>query len=188
MAPVACDLDGSPAVAAVTYKRTRAQMAHDFARSKAFESEVERALPGTTISRTDSNTELDWYIPPVVLEAKEKRQKLTARWLLMDGIDEEDVFILDELSLRKGLLHAPYCWFVLRDLPQDRLFVANVMEIAVTEKVRRNRDGKGKLILNLRQFRRIESLDGLMPLVEHDIRQQSWKQSACLSLEVVPQI
>jgi hypothetical protein len=170
------------------YHRTRAQMAHDFRASKAWEDEVQKHLPGTAISRTDSTTELDYFVPGVYIEAKEKRQPLGKRWHLLDGVEEQDLFVLDELSLRKGLLLMPYCWFVFHDCPMDRLFVANVAEVAVADRVRRNRVGKGKLILSLRQFRRIAGLEDLLPVIEEDIRKMPWKQSGCLSLEVVPQI
>lgn len=170
-----------PELVAEPYKRTAFQRRHDLEQSREFEEEVLRHLPQHTIARTDSTTELDFYLPGVYLECKEKRQKLTKRWLLSDA-EEGDLFILDELSLRKALVHAPYSWFLLRDVPGGcRLFLASAMEVAVAEKVRRNRVGKGKLILELRQFRQIDSLDDVMPTIAEDVKSLSWKQSACMT-------
>ena len=166
----------------MSYKRTAYQRRNDFEESKEWEEEVRRHLPDYAIVRTDSTTELDFFLPGLYLEAKEKKQPLTKRWHLFDGVQDRDLFVLDELSLRKALVHAPYSYFVLRDIPGgERLFLASAVEVAVAEKIRRNRVGKGKLILDLRQFRQIESLDWIMPSVIEDVQRFAWKQSACMT-------
>lgn len=161
----------------------------DLSASKAFEQEVAGYLPSHTISRTDSTTDLDFFIPGLYIEVKEKRQALTKRWCLLDGVEERDLFVLDELSLRKALVHAPYSYFVLRDVPGGlRLFLASAMEVAVVRKERRNRIGKGKLILALNEFRQMESLADIVPVITDDIASLRWKDSACWSAREVPQV
>jgi hypothetical protein len=164
-------------------------MAQDFNGSKEWEAQVATHLPAHTIVRTDSTSELDFYLPALYVEAKEKRQKLNKRWHLLNDVEEPDLFVLDELSLRKALVHAPYSYFLLHDVPGGgRMFLASAVEVAVADRVRRNRVGKGKLILDLRSFRQIEGLEALMPTVTEDVTEQNWKRSECLSLTEIPQI
>lgn len=170
------------------YIRTAAQRHADLTASKAWEKEVERALPAGVIARTDSTTDLDFYIPGLHIEAKEKRQKLTKRWWLVPNCAEEDLFVLDELSVRKALLHAPYSFFVLRDVPGGRIFYASAIEVAMADRVRRNRMGKGKWILRVTQFRELPSLDQLYDRICAEVRDMRWKDSACWSLEEVEQV
>lgn len=170
------------------YRRTKAQMHADLNAARAWEAEVESHLPSAVISRTNSTTELDFYIPGLYIEAKEKRQKLTERWLLLSDVPERDHFVLDELSLRKALLHVPYSYFVLRDLPGgDRVFFASALDVAVSDRVRRNRVGKGKWILNLANYRPIP-LAELYDAICSDVQAMAWKQSGCMSLGEVSQV
>lgn len=171
------------------YKRPPGSQRFDHEQSKAFENEVGNHLPPYAINKTDSTTELDFEVPGFYVEVKEKRQPFKLKnWALdFEGTDirEEDLFILDELSLRKAMKHYPNAYFVLRDVPQDRMFVASVVELAVAERIRRNRQTsettrKGKVFFILDGFRQINDLSELVPLITADLLAQPWKHSHCL--------
>lgn len=170
--------------------RTPAQKAADLNGSRAFESQVHELLSrDPVISRTLSTTDLDFAVPRVVwVEVKEKRQRLNRKWVLHEGVPERDHFVLDELSLRKAVAAAPYCYFVLRDVPGgDRIFLASVFEVACGDRVRRLRSGKSKLILRLDQYRRV-ALPDLPEAIAVDIAHEPWKGSGALSQLTVPEI
>lgn len=145
----------------MTYHRTLAQRQHDHLASKEFEAVVAEALGPGWVNHTDSTTRLDFHWLPgdVWLDVKEKRQPLTERWWLIQETPPEELFVLDELSVRKGLVHHPDAYYLLRDVPRDRLYLASITELAMVERVRRNRAGKGKWILDLRNFERVELRD-----------------------------
>lgn len=171
------------------YKRTGFQKQQDFMAAREWELEVEKHLGPHVVSRLDSNTELDFWVPEAYIEAKEKRQKLTERWHLLSGVDERDLFILDELSLRKALSKGMSAFFVLRDVPGgDRLFLAPAYMVASGDKTRRNRVGKGKLILDLRDYLPLEGLEQVLPMVMQMQAEMRWKNSECLSSRPIGQI
>lgn len=170
------------------YRRSAHHRQQDFQAARAFEEEVGRHLGPNVVARLDSTTDLDFWLPEVFIECKEKRQRLTERWRLLDGVDEKDLFILDELSLRKAIEKGPSVYFVLRDLPENRMFLARVDEVACSSFARRNRVGKGKLILNLKNFRQIESLDKIVPMTMHEQTTLPWRRSECLSQLEIGQI
>lgn len=166
----------------MTYKRRPGQSHVDLANAKGFEEEVRLALPGYCHVRTESSTELDFFIPSIVVEVKEKRQKLTARWWtgVVPFADEPNLFVMDELTVRKALKHWPYVWFVIRDVPADRVFVASIAEILSADRHRFNRNGKGKWVLDTSRFDTIGDLNELMDYIHEDIATQTWKSSGCV--------
>lgn len=165
---------------AAPYVRTAAQKAGDFARSKAFEELVQSHLPGDTVVRTNSTTELDFFVPGITLEVKEKVQPLTNRWVPDTFWPEQDCFVLDELTVRKALKHWPFVWFLFRDVPRDRLFVASISQVVSADRVRWDRNGKGKWVLYLPQFRQIPSLEALLPAISEDASAEPWRASSCI--------
>lgn len=161
----------------------------DFANAAEFEGQVKNVLPPWHIDESKSTTRLDFWVPGLYVEVKEKRQKLTDRWHLIEGVAERDIFVLDELSLRKALEHYPAAYFVIRDVPGgDRVFLAGVWEVACVPRVRRDRGGKGKLLINLSEFRQLDSLDQIVPIAMADLAATAWRQSNCVSEQEVGQI
>ncbi len=174
------------------YARTAEQRRSDHANARANEELVGSWLGSFKVGNLDSTDRLDWWIPGVYIEVKEKRQRITARWPLPD-CDEGDAFILDELSVRKAMAHFPHAYFVLHDLPGgSRWFLARVDEVAMADRCRLNREGparspgasgvlKGKHVVDLRQFRLLtDPATQLLPTVLADQIAMPWKQSALL--------
>lgn len=174
----------------MAYQRTAEQRAHDRAASREFENHVAELMGDWVHTEFESTTKLDIWIPGAYLDIKEKRQPLTARWQLLDRVAERDLFVIDELSVRKALDHWPEAYFLLRDVPGgDRLFLTSIGHLVTSDRVRRDRAGKGKWIVNLNNFRPIARVEDVLEVVRSELVSMPWKQSPCLSLsEPVPQI
>lgn len=186
----------------MTYVRTPQQRRDDFKNARAWEEEVASHLPEWRITRFDANDDLDIWVPGYFLECKTKLQKLTGRWVDAWKADKDDetrhaayswlepgLFIMDELSVRRALKHYNQAYFLIKDQPCDRLFIASALEVACVERVRVNRDGKGKWILDMTQLRRLPSLDQLNEFIQADMVGLPHKQSACISyVKDVPEI
>ena len=171
----------------MSYGRTPEQRQADLVDSKAWEQDVARAIGPLIVDRTDSTTELDFWIPGAVLETKEKKQPLTERWHLLPGVPEPDLFILDELSYRKAAKHFPTAYFVIRDRPQDRVFVVSITELVCQERARVNRAGKGKHVYQTTHWTQIQSLEEIVGHVMADLISEPWKRSECIGKDV-PQV
>lgn len=172
----------------MAYHRTAKQKIGDFAVAREFEEEVARHLPAEQVTMFDHSDALDVWIPGYLLDVKEKRQRLTKRWQLLPGVDEVDLIVLDELGIRRALRHWPAAYFLMRDLPQDRLFLASITEVVCAERVRRQRVGKGKWILDLNNFLQVDSLDDVHGLIVADQAATPWKLSGCLGHLPVGQV
>jgi len=173
------------------YTRTDAQRAHDFANARAYEEYVAGRLGVLNHTRFDAKDDLDVWVPGYFIEIKEKNQPLTDRWHLLDGVPEENLFILDELTVRKALRWYPEVFYLLRDNAADpdnpRLFLAPVWEVIGVERVRVDRSTKGKWILDLTKFRRIIDEADIPTMAHAMLVEQEWKKSPCLGGEV-PQV
>ena len=111
----------------------------------------------------------------------------TKRWHRLPGVEEPDLFIIDELTVRRAAEKYPAAFFVLRDRPTSRLFFAPIWELISCERVRVNRDKKGKWILDIRNFRQIldeHEIPELAPLLLADI---GWRLSPAQTQLEVPQ-
>lgn len=176
------------------YARTASQRAGDKQAARASENLVGTWLGGYKIASLDANDRMDYWVPGVYLDVKEKRQTLTSRWPLPEGCVEGNAFVLDELSIRRALEHHPHSYFVLHDLPYDRWFLARADEVVCCEHTRVNREGatgvkKGKWVVDLTQFRLLDNpAEQLLPTILADQVALPWKQSACLvpTLEEAP--
>jgi hypothetical protein len=171
----------------VRYARTGAQRAADKAQSRASELLVGEWLGQFKVANLDATDRLDYWVPGVFLDVKEKKQRLTARWPLPATCTERDAFVLDELSIRKAMAHFPHAYFMMHDVPGgDRWFLARIDEVVLADRERVNRVGptgvaKGKHILDLRQFRQLgDPASQLMPTILADQIAMPWKASACL--------
>lgn len=158
----------------------------DLADAREFEQVVRTWLPAYVDDRTASTSELDFYVPGCYLDVKEKKQPIGARWPL--PCREQDAFIVDELTIRKGLKHFPYAYFVIQDRPLGRVFVCRIDEIALAEKVRLNRVNKGKHVVDMTNFRQLlNPAAELWPHILQDQLDMAWKSSPCLTRRVLPQ-
>lgn len=177
----------------MTYARSSAWKSGDYRNARIFEEQVGAQLGDFKFENLAETDRLDFWIPGTQVEVKEKVQKLGVRWHLLPGVPETDLFVIDELSVRRAAQHGFSAYFVIRDRPMDRLFLARVDEVWAVEHVQRNREGelghmKGKWILDLTNFRQIENLDNLLPLILADQIALNWKRSECLSQKEIPSI
>lgn len=168
------------------YARRPGVSRSDFLNSKDYEEKVGTWLGDFKISNLTSTEKLDWWVPGFFIDVKERRQLLGVRWPLPEGCAHEDAMILDELSVRKAMAHFPHAYFLLRTLPEDRVFLARVDEVICGDHVRVNRVGntgvaKGKWVINVAQFRQLDDpANELLPAVLADQVATPWKQSGCL--------
>lgn len=172
----------------MTYQRPPGSSQADLQASKEYEQHVRQHLPDAIIDQTSSTDKLDFWHPGWVADIKEKRQPLTNRWRVLPDVPEQDLFVLDELSLRKALVHGMKSYFIIRDVPCGRVFLAAAWEVACSDKVRRQRGGKGKIILDLTNFRQVHFLNNIPDLIQADLLEQRWKKSECISEKEVPQV
>ncbi len=179
----------------MVYARPTGASIMDFQNARAFENEVGEWLGQFKVGNLDDPNRLDWWVPGVYIDVKEKVRKLGPRWHLLPGVPEEDLFVIDELSVRKAARHFPHSYFVIRDQPGgNRIFVARVDEMFCVERARRNRVGKtnhakGKWIVDLKNFRQLTNPGSeLLPLVLQDQQGMPWKLSHCLSTSVIEEI
>ena len=171
------------------YRRTAQQRTSDLAASKSFEAEVKGYLGEHVVDRTEANDALDFWVPGLFVEVKEKRQPLTTRWTdLAPWIPERDLFILDELSVRRACNHWPEAYFLIRDAVCNRLFVGSVVDLVSIDRVRVNRVGKGKWLIDLKHLDQIEELGHLVSWIRSDLTEMRWKRSECLTRLPVPQV
>ena len=132
------------------------------------EAQVEHALaghPSLTLLRASTNAfdRLDFQLlgpgeQLIELEVKAKRQPLSAGWRsLRPEVDPADLFVLDELALRKIIDAGRYSFLLVRDVPQARWVLWTVGDLLVAGRARHARaidrgagsKLKGKLLFDL---------------------------------------
>lgn len=124
---------------------------------------LQKRIPN--IDRTDGFDELDFEIiisgVNFHLEVKEKRQRYNlSNWDWEDG--EENLVIIDELSVRKCLRVAPYSGILIQDYTRDRYIFYSVLipKKRVNRVIRRAVQGlKGKWLVDARNGIVCTSLD-----------------------------
>ena len=167
------------------YARTKEQREGDFARANEFETMVATAIshvPIHLVSNTKATDLLDFEVPGFRLEVKEKRQPLTGRWTQTSLVPEEHLFVLDELTLRKALLFGD-AWFLLRNVPAGgTLHLASAVTVGCVERTRLNRNGKGKLLFDLRNFREVHALETIPGIIAWE-RNELLHSECCGALE-----
>lgn len=166
------------------YHRTEWQKTHDFKAARDFESYVAAQLGDDVHVNFDSPVRLDVWVPGYYVEVKEKRQRLTERWHILPGTPEQDLFVIDELTVRRSLSKYPGVFFLIRDVPGARLFLAPVWELIACRRARVDRVGKGKWVLDMTVFRQIESPAEIRTLAPHLLAEMGWLRSECLAGEV----
>lgn len=143
--------------------RTRSDWVTDLEDRHDLESAVGRALEHhSTVGRVRWHTNrvdrCDFTVTvtgrPVEVELKAKRQRYVG-WHA-PGVAERDLFILDELALRRIVASGPFTQLLIRDVPADRWVIFGVPDLVLAPKIRvdrlihRNRPvKKGKVLLDL---------------------------------------
>jgi hypothetical protein len=134
------------------------------------EAEVEHALlahPTLRLLRSSTRSfdRLDFQLLApderlVELEVKSKRQPLSADWrALRPEVDPKDLFVLDELALRKIIDAGRFAFLLVYDVPRARWLLWSVGDLLVASRVRHTRylrksevmTRKGKLVLDLNE-------------------------------------
>lgn len=172
----------------MVYQRTAEQRAGDFARAAEFENEVGTHLSPFVVAETTATDRLDFWMPGYFLDVKEKRQKLTALWTGPSGLDEENAFIIDELSVRRAARHWPSAYFFIKDVPLGRFFIASVVEMVCIERYRLQRGGKGKWVIDLRDLHEVQGPEVIEEYIYADQVAMPWKRSGALGAREVPQV
>lgn len=137
----------------------------DLAQRHPLESQVARALDEhpelvRLSSCTASVDRLDYQLLGpgerlCELELKAKRQPYRGWAQLRPELAEADVFILDELALRRVVDAGRYAFLLVRDLPRERWALWSTAELVLASKVRVSRElatsgtSKGKLLIDL---------------------------------------
>ena len=138
----------------------------DLAQRHPLEAEVARALDDhPQLVRLESSTasldRLDYQLLGpgerlCELELKTKRQPYRGWAQLRPELGEADVFILDELALRRVVDAGRYAFLLVRDLPSERWALWSTAELVLATKVRVSRrlattsaTDKGKILIDL---------------------------------------
>lgn len=94
----------------------------------------------------------------IELELKAKHQPLSEGWKrLRPDVDASDLFVLDELAVRKIVDAGRYAFLLIRDVPRDLWHLFSAGDLVVASRVRHTRRlekgqvpaYKGKLVFNL---------------------------------------
>jgi hypothetical protein len=128
---------------------------------------LQKQIPN--IDRTDGFDKLDFEITisgvRFYLEAKEKRQRYRLSNWKWEG-EEENLVIIDELSVRKCLGVAPYSGILVRDCTKERYIFYSILRLLLIPKKRVNRvihravqALKGKWLVDVRNGIVCTSLD-----------------------------
>lgn len=173
-----------------TYARPRGSHEADFLNARENEELVGSWLGEFKVGNLESTDRLDWWVPGLLVDVKEKRQRLSRRWTKRIDWPEVDTFVIDELSVRRAAEHFPHAYFMILDNPGGgRWFLARVDEVFCSERVRLDRitnsktgHRKGKWLLNLQNFRQLtDPAVQLLPTVLNDQVEMPWKASHCIS-------
>jgi hypothetical protein len=136
----------------------------------SFQQEIRDLLMNSHIrfeDHSESYKELDFAInfngAVFHLDVKEKIQKYqTANWPRI--MPEREMFILDDLSVRKCLAYAPNSGILIRDNVYSGYYFFSVVDLALMPRIRVNRQinknqsgQKGKWVINLRNGKRFNS-------------------------------
>lgn len=116
-------------------------------------------------------TILSHGVPYFYLEVKEKRQRYNMNhWPAY--VDEVNLFILDDLTVRKCLAYAPKSGILVRDNIHNRYTFLPIVDLALMPRLRVNRPIhqnapalKGKWLINLNHGSNAESIEAVFPKI-----------------------
>lgn len=127
---------------------------------------------------TSSQSELDFHLTRkgIFFDTKEKCQKFSTSNWPEATMPQENLFIIDDLAVRKLLLHAPSSFVLIRDSSVDppMHYVYSIVDLLCMPKKRCRRiirktvtATKGKWITDLRDAAGFETLDEAMHYIVH---------------------
>lgn len=127
-------------------------------------------------------------------DAKEKRQRYNLRNWPNAGIDEEHLFIIDDLAARRVLAFAPNSGLLIRDNGRGLYFLFTVVDLFLMPKLRVNRRLdlnppllKGKWLIDLRNGQSCPDLAAVFARIEAYLDQRETifsKELACFGAYV----
>ena len=166
--------------------RLPADWDRDLAGRHGIEHDVARSIAGhagfrLVANNTASMTEPDYTVVDdrgrtLAVELKTRRQTPGPSWrTARPDTDPQDLFVLDELTVRKLVPHAPHAYLLVADLagPCTRWIVFSIGDLIVIDRTRISRplntgrtgrpSEKGKWLIDLSDAPAIEdTLDGLL--------------------------
>jgi hypothetical protein len=116
----------------------------------------------------------------IELELKEKKQPLSDGWgLLRPEIESSNLFVLDELSLRKIVDAGHYAFLLVRDVPLDRWCLWSTGDLLVATSVRYVRTmhrgkvcQKGKLLLDITEAGAVvQTLEAALDILSRSVNE-----------------
>ncbi|MBM2840214.1 MAG: hypothetical protein HW412_742 [Bacteroidetes bacterium] len=127
---------------------------------------------------TSSHTALDFHLTRrnIQIDAKEKRQKFSMNNWKEAQMPQEFLFIIDDLAVRKLLLHAPNSFSIIRDssVKPPMHYVFSIVDFLCMPRKRCRRTisksvttFKGKWLVDLRDAAAFEALDDAMTYILH---------------------
>lgn len=127
---------------------------------------------------TSSHTSLDFHLTRrnIHLDVKEKCQKFSMSNWREASMPQENLFIIDDLAVRKLLLHAPNSFIIIRDSSLDPAmhYVYSIVDFLCMPKKRCRRTisktittVKGKWLIDLRDAAAFDTLDEAMHYILH---------------------
>lgn len=168
------------------YPRPVGASVTDFHAARAYELTVQGWLGPFLIANLDSPTKMDFYVPGIVLDVKERRRPLSDKWPRPNNCSPEDAFVVDELSVRRAIRHGYSAYFLLRDISGNRTFLVSLIEMLCADRIRLNREGSGghakaKWVLDLSQFKQlVDPEHDLLPTILADQVAEPWNRSDCI--------
>lgn len=150
-----------------------------------FENEVEEQLNQLSdVEIIENNTasydDIDFVLMlndnKVFVDAKEKKTRYRRGWVEYSNIEEENLFILDELGIKKLFPHFPYFFVVIKDCNFGKYFLYNAFDLLCMERVRLNRkiirrveQLKGKWLISYKWGKEYSSLFKLINALKDDL-------------------
>lgn len=146
-----------------------------------FEQEVKSYLTAHAIpfeDGTKSKSHLDFHLSrqKIFFDAKEKSQKFSMRNWSEATIAQEDLFIIDDLAVRKLLFHAPRSFCLVKDSSAEpsMYYIYSIVDLMCIPKTRVRRPiersvkaFKGKWPISLRDGAIFETLGDAMVYLLH---------------------
>lgn len=180
----------------MSYTRQPVHWATDTAGRRAFEQTVRKAIDSdgefVLLDSTDSFEEIDFELAcrgkRLFLEVKQKKQRYRDAWVEIAGVDEEQLFILDELAVRKIVRRCPRAYLLIQDQIMGRFTVVSALELIAMPKARVNRSidatvstFKGKWLIDLRNGEVGESLEEAISYLKRRAvsEDEYWNGLAC---------
>jgi hypothetical protein len=163
-------------------KRTPEQIARDVALGKWIEAQLARHLPDVFVANPDG-LGADWELPVCRIEVKTKLQPLSDAW---DVPDVEHHVVVDELSFRRSVHQGGPTWWVIHDVTTGKWHLAHICVLACLPRHRRIRNGRGKLLFDLRDIPSYP-VSKLWAQIRKEMEEKPWQHPGAVGNQRPPQ-